>query len=176
MILKNLRIGLDLDDCIFSFMESYKEYFKGQSLDNETITRNVMRVLRKDRDFWVNLPVKNTPDFEPQLYCTKRVNNKSWTKKALEINNMPNRPVYQMYDITGNKADLIKGKVDVFIDDSISNMIQLNLSGIPCLLMDTPYNQSWGPIGRIYSLNKEEIIDTYELFIKTVFSKFKQLL
>jgi hypothetical protein len=173
---KNFRIGLDLDDCIFDFMGSYVDYFKCSKLDSPTITKNVVRILRKDRDFWVNLPIKNSPNFTPELYCTKRVNNKTWTKKSLEKNNLPNRPVYQMYDITGNKADLIKGKVDVFVDDSISNMIQLNLSGIPCLLMDTPYNQSWGPIGRIYSLNKEEIMDTYTLFIKTIFPKFKQLL
>lgn len=52
----------------------------------------------------------------------------------------------------------------------------MNLSGLPCLLIDAPHNQSWGPIGRIYSLNIEEIEDVYELFIKTIFNNFRNLL
>ena len=58
----------------------------------------------------------------------------------------------------------------------MTNMIQMNLSGLPCLLIDAPHNQSWGPIGRIYSLNIEEIEDVYELFIKTIFNNFRNLL
>jgi hypothetical protein len=82
-----------------------------------------------------------------------------------------------MYYQQGNKATMIKGRVDVFVDDSISNFIKLNLSGVPCLLIDQPDNQSWGPIGRIYSLNKEEILDAYNLFIDTgMFDNFKNLL
>ena len=81
-----------------------------------------------------------------------------------------------MYNQSGNKATMIKGRVDVFVDDSISNMIKLNLSGVPCLLMDKEYNREWGPIGRIYSLDINEIYETYKLFINTVFKNFKQLL
>ena len=54
---------------------------------------------------------------------------------------------------TVNKADLIKGKVDVFIDDSISNVIQMNKAGVPCLLYDRPHNQNYDFVGRIYSLD-----------------------
>jgi hypothetical protein len=64
----------------------------------------------------------------------------------------------------------------VFIEDSLKNFIDLNLHGIPCLLMDTPSNRAWGPIGRIYSLNESEITECYNLFIDTVFSNFKDLL
>ena len=91
------------------------------------------------------------------------------------MNGFPNSPVYQMYLQSGNKARMIKGRVDVFIDDSISNMIKMNLSGVPCLLMDTPNNRDWGPIGRIYTLDKDEIMEIYELFMKTVFPNFKNL-
>lgn len=174
-----MRIGLDIDDVIAGFWGSYCEYFdtfnNPQHLVNNTITKNVQRILKSDRDFWINLPVINRPNFNPTLYCTKRVNNKSWTKKFIEINNLPNVPIYQMFYQHGNKADMIKGKVDVFVDDSISNMIKMNLSGIPCLLMDTENNQDWGPVGRIFSLNKDEIEDTCELFKSTMFGYFKEL-
>lgn len=69
---------------------------------------------------------------------------------------------------------MIKGKVDVFIDDSISNFIDLNLQGIPCLLIDSQRNKEWGPVARIYSLDREEIEDCYQLFIKTIFPYFKE--
>jgi hypothetical protein len=174
-----MRIGLDIDDVIAGFWGSYCEYFdtfnNPQHLVNNTITKNVQRILKSDRDFWINLPVINRPNFNPTLYCTKRVNNKSWTRKFIEINNLPNVPIYQMFYQHGNKADMIKGKVDVFVDDSISNMIKMNLSGIPCLLMDTENNQDWGPVGRIFSLNKDEIEDTCELFKSTMFGYFKEL-
>jgi hypothetical protein len=75
-----------------------------------------------------------------------------------------------------NKADFVKGRVDVFVDDSVSNFIKMNLAGVPCLLYDKEYNQDWGPIGRVYSLDKEEIEDTYRLFMDTVFHDFKNLL
>mgnify|MGYP003430292425 FL=1 len=71
---------------------------------------------------------------------------------------------------------MLRGRVDVHIDDSLSVFIDLNTKGIPCLLIDSPNNQEWGPIGRIFSLNLDEIEDAYELFMNTVFTNFKDLL
>lgn len=171
-----MRIGLDLDGTVDDFMNPYLERFGSPKKDSE-ITKNVMQILSKDRDFWLSLPVLRHIDFIPELYCTKRVNPKQWTRKWLIEHGFPNRPIYQMYYQHGNKATMIKGRVDVFVDDSISNFIKLNLSGVPCLLIDQPDNQEWGPIGRIYSLNKEEIVDAYNLFIDTgMFDNFKNLL
>lgn len=171
-----MRIGLDLDGTLDDFWNPYIKRF-GQPKGDYEITKNVNRILSKDRDFWLNLPVLRCIDFIPELYCTKRVNPKTWTRKWLEENGFPIRPIYQMYYQYGNKATMIKGRVDVFVDDSISNFIKLNLSGVPCLLIDQPDNQDWGPIGRIYTLNKEEIIDAYNLFIDTgMFDNFKNLL
>lgn len=170
-----LKCGFDIDDVLADFVSSYKNRF-GTPKSNEEITKNVTRILSKDKDFWLSLPVLNNLDFVPELYCTKRVNPKIWTKKWLEYNNFPLKNVYQVYCQTRNKADFIKGKVDVFIDDSIGNFIAMNLSGVPCLLYDKEYNQEWGPIGRIYSLNYEHIKETYNLFMDTIFYDFKKLL
>ena len=158
-----MRIGLDLDDTINYWYCEYLKLF-GKPKDDYEITKNVVR-LSKDRDFWLNLPVKNYPDFEPTLYCTKRIIPKSWSKKYLQINNLPIAPIYQVYYQKDRKSRFIKGRVDLFIDDSISNMIELNLAGIPCLLMNSEENKKWGPIGRIYSLNYDEImsVDLNEL-------------
>lgn len=174
-----MRVGLDIDDVVAGFWDAYCDYFdtynNPKHLINANITKNVQRILKNDRNFWVNLSVINRPNFTPQLYCTKRVNSKLWTKEFILKNKLPNVPIYQMIYQHGNKADLIKGKVDVFVDDSISNMIKMNLSGIPCLLMDTENNRDWGPVGRVFSLDKEEIEETCNLFKDTMFNYFKEL-
>ena len=167
------RIGLDIDDTICDFINPYLSRF-GTPKEDSDISRNVYRILRKDRDFWLNLPIINYPNFNPTLYCTKRIHNKEWTRRFLEINNLSKAPIYQVYYQFASKAPMIKGKVDVFIDDSISNFIDLNLQGIPCLLIDSQRNKEWGPVARIYSLDREEIEDCYQLFIKTIFPYFKE--
>lgn len=175
MMLKNFKCGLDIDDVLAEFMQTYLNRF-GIPKDDYEITRNVHRKLKFDKEFWLNLPVIQLPNFTPTLFCTKRINNKAWTKEWLSNAGLGNIPVYQMYAQSGNKATMIKGRVDVFIDDSVSNMIKMNLSGIPCLLMDKEYNRDWGPVGRIYSLDIDEIYEAYQLLINTVFKNFKQLL
>lgn len=170
-----LKIGLDLDDTCNYWYKCYLERF-GIPKNDYIITKNVQNVLRTDRDFWLSLPEKHRPDFDVTLYCTKRVNPKVWTKRWLEDHNYPEAPIYQVLSQSKNKASLIKGKIDVFVDDSLSNFIQMNLSGVPCLLMDTPNNKQWGPYGRVYSLQEAEIEEVYDLFMYTFFKNFKQLL
>lgn len=163
-----MRIGLDIDDCLADFMGAYCKYFDTDNnpkmLEDAIITRNVQRVLSKDREFWLNLPVKNFIDFVPELYCTKRVNNKAWTKAWLKANGFPDRPVYQMYHQQGNKADMIKGRVDVFIDDSLTNVMKCNNSGVPALLFHTERSIDC-PLYKVYSLDRDAIIEAY-LFLK----------
>lgn len=169
-----LRIGLDLDDTVNFWWDEYVKIFGNPKNDHE-ITKNVYRKLRKNKQFWMNLPVKNYPDFDVTLYCTKRVIPKNWSKEYLKNNNIPIKPIYQQWYQYGKKSSLIKGRVDVFIDDSISNMIELNLAGIPCLLMDSENNKSWGPIGRIYDLSYKNIEQAYNEFIEHYFNNFKQI-
>ena len=163
-----LRVGFDIDDTLGAFYVPYLSKFGTPKSDN-VITWHCENVLKYDKEFWTNLPLLRRPDFEFTLYCTKRVNPKSYTKEWINKNDLPNVPIYQQWCQCASKASLIKGRVDVFIEDSVSNFLDLNRKEIPCLLIDTPYNQDWGPIGRIYSLNYDEIEDTYNLFKATMF-------
>lgn len=161
-----LRIGLDLDQTIADF---YGEYFKrfGSPKKSTEITKNVERILKKDKNFWLSLPVLRRPDFIPTLYCTARVNPKVWTKQYLDKQGFPKAPVYQVPGYFADKASRIKGRVDVFIDDSIHNFEKLNKLGIPCLLMDSPYNRDYNTEYRVYSLKLSEIEKVYNNYEKS---------
>lgn len=167
-----LRIGIDIDNCIANFDLGYLNRFGKFPKCDWAITRNVNNILIHERDFWLNLPVLRVPNFQPKLFCSARVNNRRWTKQYL-LNLGLSSPLFQVNGYHLSKAPVLKGRVDVFIDDSLKNFIDLNLHGIPCLLMDSPANRDFGPVGRIYSLNKDEIEGAYSLFMETVFDDFK---
>lgn len=163
-----LRIALDLDDTIFDFWGAYRVLFPRKSdLVEHVITRNVVS-LRYNKKFWENLSLLERPNFEPHIYATKRINSKVYTRNCLAKYNLPIRPIYQMYYQRGNKADLIKGKCDVLIDDNISNVQMAIKSGLPALLIDRPHNKSRDLLFRIYSLDIDEIRFAYELELETL--------
>lgn len=172
----NLKVSLDMDGVLVNFYDHYISKFGIPKSDLE-ITKKVMNVLIKDKEFWMTQPLINIPNFQPCCYCTSRVIPKQWIKQQLEINNLPKAPIYQVFGYTISKYSQIKRSgANLHIDDSLSVFIDLNTRGIPCLLLDSPNNQEWGPIGRIYSLNRDEIEDTYHLFINTMFPYFKELI
>ena len=41
--------------------------------------------------------------------------------------------------------------------------------------MNSKHNKQWGPVARVYSLNIEELENCYDLFIRTLFPYFKEL-
>ena len=159
-----IRIGLDIDELLSDFMGAYLQKFGKPSCDYE-ITKNVQN-LKNDKSFWESLPKLRSIDFTPTLYCTKRINPKQYTKNWLKENNIPLAPVYQMYYQKGDKSRMIKGRVDVFVDDSPSNFIQINKAGIPCLLMDSPYNQNFKTDLRITDLTYQNILNKYNEFFR----------
>ena len=174
------KIGLDIDDTLAGFFDAYKQRFDTdrypERLKEPNVTKNVARVLKFDREFWLNLPVKHTCNFIPTLYCTSRVCNKDWSKRWLAKHGFPSSPLYQIFGHKVSKAPRIKGRVDLFIDDSTRNFIDLNLSGIPCLLIDSEYNQWWKNGGRIHSLDIEEISEVFNDFKKQEFVNFADLI
>lgn len=158
-----LRIACDIDDCIADFLNPYYELYGKPKKGDYEITRNVYK-LRDNKNFWESLPVLETMDFEPHIYCTKRVNSKRYTKNWLLKNNFPVKPIYQLYNQKGNKATLIKGRCDVLVDDSYSNVIKAIESGLPALLLTRPHNINILTPYRINSLRYKEIEEKYNRF------------
>ena len=78
-----LKIGLDIDGVLADWANPF---FKRFSPKNDAhITRICGKILAKDRDFWLNLPVIQYPiGFEPTLYCTKRSCLKTYSKEWLD--------------------------------------------------------------------------------------------
>ena len=167
---------MDLDGCLCDFYGAYYARFGVPKKDSD-ITKNVQTILLKDKEFWLNLPVLNELNFQPRQYTTARIIPKQWIKEYLAKELFPKAPIYQIHGYSLSKYSKIKmGGCDVHIDDSIHVFTDLNSKGIPCLLLDAPNNQDWGPIGRIYSLDKDEIEDVYYLFKETMFPYFNELI
>lgn len=172
----NLKISCDIDGVLADFESSYLERFGNPKTDSE-ITYNVRNILAKDKDFWLNLPVLSELNWIPKQYTTARIIKKRWIKEYLDKEMFPKAPIYQIFGYGLSKYNKIRmGGCHVHIDDSLSVFKDLNSRGQICLLVDSPSNQDWGPIGRIYSLDKDEIEDVYHLFKETMFPNFKSLL
>ena len=160
-----IKIGLDIDGVIADFDNGYLKRFGKFPQYDWCITRNVKNILINEKAFWLGLPVLRRPNFVPACYCSVRVNPHNWTKLFLKRNNLPEAKLYQIDGGWGtSKYDILKNKVDVFIDDSIYNFEDLNSHGVLCLLMSTENNKDYNTNKRVNSLNIEEILKVYNIF------------
>lgn len=162
-MIKKLKISCDIDGCLADFETGYLRRFKKWPNNDWAITRNVTFILSKEPEFWLNLPVLNTLDFTPTCYCSSRVNKSEWTKQYLDEHGFPEAPLYQVPGYKISKANALRNKCDVHIEDSVKNFIDLNLKGIPCLLYNNKLNEYLGPMLKIYSFQEDEITDVYYL-------------
>lgn len=163
-----LKIALDLDDCIFDFYGTYKRYFPNpKDWEDARITKNVWK-LEYDKFFWENLPLIEKPNFEPHIYATKRINRKEYTINCLKKYGLPVKPIYQTLYQHGNKADIIKGRCDVLIDDSLENVLKALEKGLPALLITRPHNINYNFKYRINSLDYDEIVYKYNIMFNEI--------
>lgn len=160
-----IRIALDLDDTIFDFIGAYRNLFPGdKDLKEPSITKNVLS-LRRDKKFWEGLPLLEMPNFEPCIYATKRINSKVYTRNCLHRHGLPIKPIYQIYTQRGNKADIIKGRCDVLVDDSAFNCYQALEVGFPAILITRPHNMHSDYPYRVSKLDIEEILEVYKQIV-----------
>lgn len=160
-----IRIALDLDDTIFDFIGAYRNLFPGdKDLKEPSITKNVLS-LRRDKKFWEGLPLLEMPNFEPCIYATKRINSKVYTRNCLHRHGLPIKPIYQIYTQRGNKADIIKGRCDVLVDDSVFNCYQALEVGFPAILITRPHNTHSDYPYRVSKLDIEEILEVYKQIV-----------
>lgn len=168
------RISCDIDGCLADFETGYLRRFKKWPNHDWAITRNVAHILVKERDFWLNLPVLNTLNFTPKMYCSARLNNRRWTKKYLEDNGFPKAPLYQVPGYHLSKAKTLKGRCDVHIEDSMKNFLDLNSKGIHCLLYNTSDDIS--PVLQIKSLDVCEIEEVHNIALEmNVYDAFNEI-
>ena len=160
-----MRIFLDIDDVIFKWQEAYAKRFNTKvpkSWGNSNLMKRRLMQLTKEKDYWLNLPVKNIPNFTPNGFVSARGIPKSWTKESLKINNVPGRSNVHQVNWGESKLELLKNlKCDIFIDDKVSTFRELNKNGIFCLLMDAPHNQNVKTKYRIDNLDIDNIVKMY---------------
>ena len=172
-----IRIALDIDDTILDFLGFYKQYFSRDiDMVSKNITKNVYK-LRNNKTFWENLPLLERPiGFEPCIYSTKRINSKVYTRNCLSKYGLPIKPIYQTICQLSNKADIIKGRCDVLIDDSIFNVKKAIKAGLPALLISRPHNININFEFRIDKLDYREIekMYNYEKCVLQIQSLYQQ--
>ena len=84
-------VGCDLDDVIFDFTGSYEKRFNTKLSDywnGDYDMSSNLEQLKNEKDFWVNMPVKNRPSFEVDYYITARSIPVEWTEEAIQRNNL----------------------------------------------------------------------------------------
>lgn len=150
-------IACDLDDTILCFREAYEKRFNVQLSDywnSDYDMANNLKQLQEDKEFWINLPVKNKPSFDIDYYVTARSIPVEWTQACIQKHNLPKAPIISIPWNT-SKIDTLKSlKVDIMIDDKLETFKECKANGIFCYLMDSPTNQ-YINVGhhRIYDLN-----------------------
>jgi len=163
-----VNIYLDIDDVIFGFQEAYAEKYNTKmqkSWSNSNLMKKRLSELRKQKDFWLNLPLKNKPNFTPKGFVSARAIPKSWTRESLKINSIPGRSNVNQVPWGASKIKLLKEyNCDIFIDDKVETFRECHKNGIFCLLMDASHNQKTKTKYRIYDLDIDNILTLYKSY------------
>ena len=142
----NPIICCDLDDCVFDFVGAYEtkfgiklsDYWNGDYNMKENLEK-----LSKDKDFWVNMPVKTTIPFEVDYYVTARSIPIEWTQEAIQKNNLPKAKIYSLAWNESKIDTLKKLKTDIMIDDKYETFKECKQNGIFCYLVSTSANRHY---------------------------------
>lgn len=160
-----LNIYLDIDDVIFKWnkcftrrynVNIFKSWVKSDLMDRR------ITAIEKEKDFWLNLEIKNIPDFTPKGYVSARSIPKIWTYESLKNHNIPGRSNIHHVKRGESKIQMLRQlNCDIFVDDKVETYIECAKNGIFCLLMDAEHNQEADTEFRIYDLNYQTIISKY---------------
>lgn len=145
------KIGLDVDGVLADFVNAWADKYPDVSREPNSwyFDRNIIERFETMKnngeldDFYLNMkPLVNSNDlkFEPHCYITSRPVNSEITMKWLDMHNFPKKPVYTV-DIRKSKSEIAKTSgVEIFIDDSYDNFIDLNSNGIFTYLYTATHN------------------------------------
>jgi len=149
--LKTPRIGLDIDGVLADFNGAWNEIYPEISitpsswyLDRKIIKR--FEDMKKDGildEFYLSIkPLIKQEDipFEPHCYITSRWINTTITEQWLDKYNFPAKPVITV-PLRSSKVEAAKeAGVEIFIEDSFENFVELNNNGVFTYLYTTPWN------------------------------------
>jgi hypothetical protein len=104
--------------------------------------RDNYKRIKDDNNFWLTMPPLISPDdidYPISGYCTSRSCPSEVTREWLNKHRFPAADLISI-PFGESKVTVLKGKCDVFIDDSIKNFIELQSNGILCYLKTRPHN------------------------------------
>ena len=145
------KIGLDIDEVLAGFSEHFFDYL---GLDSKPAKHWNDPRFRNDKyweavnneQFWTTIPPLIHGDdlpFEPHCYITARSANQEWTQKWLDMYGFPRAPLYTV-PLGESKVDAAKkAGVEVFVDDSYENYVDMNANGIFTYLMTRSHNEKY---------------------------------
>ena len=169
--MKYLNIYLDIDDVVADWIPTFCNRYNcaiPKQWESPDITKERLNELKRDKAFWVDLPVRHRPDFNPQGFLSARSIPKKWTYEFMKKNGIPGRSNINQVPWDFPKITKLKElKADIFIDDKIQTFRECHEAGIFCLLMDACHNQSEDTPYRIHNLNIKTIIQKYKEWIQS---------
>jgi len=148
------KIGLDIDCVIADFVKAWSDLHDDTDTEPSSwyMDRNMKKRFTEMKekgvlnDFYLNIPPMFDPKelpFEPHCYITSRPVPTEITEKWLDFNGFPRRKVYTV-DLMKTKVEAAKeAGIDIFIDDSYDNFVDLNKNGIFTYLFTSPWNEKY---------------------------------
>ena len=157
-----MNVYLDIDDVIFDWHRDYAKRFNckvPKRWSKSKVMSDRLKILSTEKDFWLNLTVKNRPNFIPKGFVSARGISKDWTVESLRKNQIPGRSNVHQVHWGQSKVELLKSlNCDLFIDDKYETFKECHKNGIFCLLMDAPHNRHIVTPYRIYTIDIENIL------------------